>query len=39
MKMLTARWIDVPISLSLAIMGAILTVCALVSIMAGNRAR
>jgi tellurite resistance protein TerC len=36
-KMLAARWIDVPIVLSLAIMGAILTVCAVVSWMAGNR--
>jgi tellurite resistance protein TerC len=31
LKMLTARWIDVPIVLSLAIMGAILTICAVVS--------
>jgi len=31
LKMLTARWIDIPIVLSLAIMGAILTVCAVVS--------
>jgi tellurite resistance protein TerC len=30
-KMLTARWIDVPITLSLAIMGSILGVCAVVS--------
>lgn len=30
-KMLAARWIDVPITLSLALMGAILAVCALVS--------
>jgi tellurite resistance protein TerC len=30
-KMLAARWIDVPITLSLAIMGAILGVCAVVS--------
>jgi tellurite resistance protein TerC len=37
LKMLTARWIDVPIVLSLAIMGAILTVCAVVSWVAGNR--
>ena len=36
-KMLAARWIDVPIVLSLAIMGTILTVCAVVSWMAGNR--
>ena len=38
-KMLAARWIDVPITLSLAIMGAILTVCAVVSWMAGSRER
>jgi len=37
LKMLTARWIDVPISLSLAIMGAILAVCAVVSWLAGIR--
>jgi len=36
-KMLAAHWIDVPITLSLAIMGAILAVCAVVSIIAGNR--
>ena len=36
-KMLAARWIDVPITLSLAIMGAILIVCAVVSWMAGHR--
>jgi tellurite resistance protein TerC len=36
-KMLAARWIDVPITLSLAIMGAILTVCAVVSWMAQSR--
>ena len=36
-KMLAACWIDVPIVLSLAIMGTILTVCAVVSWMAGNR--
>jgi tellurite resistance protein TerC len=36
-KMLAARWIDVPIVLSLAIMGTILTVCAVVSFVAGNR--
>jgi tellurite resistance protein TerC len=36
-KMLAARWIDVPIILSLAIMGAILTVCAVVSWAAGVR--
>jgi len=37
LKMLTARWIDIPIVLSLAIMGAILTVCAAVSWTAGDR--
>jgi len=36
-KMLGARWIDMPITLSLAIMGAILTVCAVVSWIAGSR--
>jgi tellurite resistance protein TerC len=38
LKMLATRWIDVPITLSLAVMGAILAVCAVVSWMAGNRA-
>jgi tellurite resistance protein TerC len=37
-KMLAARWIDVPITLSLAIMGAILIVCAVVSWIAQSRA-
>jgi tellurite resistance protein TerC len=37
LKMLTARWIDVPITLSLAVMGAILAVCAAASWMASNR--
>jgi len=36
-KMLFARWIDVPITLSLAIMGAILAVCAVVSVAAGTK--
>lgn len=36
-KMLAARWIDVPITLSLAIMGAILAVCAVVSWVAQSR--
>ena len=36
-KMLAARWIDVPILVSLATMGAILTVCAVVSWIAGYR--
>ncbi|HEY1159760.1 MAG TPA: branched-chain amino acid ABC transporter substrate-binding protein [Terracidiphilus sp.] len=39
LKMLTARWIEVPITVSLATMGAILTVCAVVSWVAGARAR
>ncbi|MGD0627730.1 MAG: branched-chain amino acid ABC transporter substrate-binding protein [Terracidiphilus sp.] len=37
LKMLTARWIDVPITVSLAIMGTILTVCAVVSWMAAEQ--
>ena len=37
LKMLAARWIEVPITLSLAVMGAILTVCAVVSWFAGIR--
>jgi tellurite resistance protein TerC len=37
LKMLTARWIEVPITLSLAVMGAILAICAVVSWLAGNR--
>jgi tellurite resistance protein TerC len=37
LKMLTARWIDVPITLSLAVMGTILAVCAIVSWVAANR--
>jgi tellurite resistance protein TerC len=36
LKMLAARWIDVPITPSLAVMGAILAVCAVVSWMAGS---
>jgi tellurite resistance protein TerC len=36
-KMLAARWIEVPITLSLALMGTILAVCAVVSWMAGVR--
>ncbi len=35
-KMLAAHWIDVPITLSLAIMGVILAVCAVVSWLAGG---
>lgn len=37
LKMLGARWIEVPIVLSLAIMGAILVICAVASAMAGDR--
>jgi len=37
LKMLAARWIDVPIIPSLAVMGAILTLCAVVSWRSGNR--
>jgi tellurite resistance protein TerC len=36
LKMLLARWVDVPITLSLAIMGFILATCAAVSWMAGK---
>jgi tellurite resistance protein TerC len=36
LKMLAARWLEVPITLSLAIMGAILAVCAVVSMLAGK---
>lgn len=36
-KMLTARWIDVPIIFSLAVMGAILAICAAVSWVAEKR--
>jgi len=36
-KMLFARWIDVPITLSMAIIGGILAICAVVSVVAGNR--
>src|ERR1019366_8625319 len=37
LKMLAARWFDVPITISLAIMGAILAICAVVSWMAGEK--
>jgi tellurite resistance protein TerC len=37
LKMLAARWIEVPITLSLAVMGAILAICAVISVLAGNR--
>lgn len=36
-KMLAGRWLDVPITISLAVMGAILAVCAVVSWIAGQR--
>jgi tellurite resistance protein TerC len=37
LKMLAARWIEIPITHSLAIMGAILALCALLSWLAGNK--
>jgi tellurite resistance protein TerC len=37
LKMLGAHWIEVPITISLAVMGAILTICAVVSWMASTR--
>jgi tellurite resistance protein TerC len=37
LKMLAARWIEVPITLSLAAMGAILAICAVVSWVAGTK--
>jgi tellurite resistance protein TerC len=37
LKMLAARWIDLPITLSLTIMGSILALCAVISWHAGNR--
>ena len=37
LKMLTARWIEIPIVPSLAVMGIILTSCALLSWLAGGR--
>jgi len=36
-KMLAARWVDVPIVPSLAIMGTILTLCAVISWIAASR--
>jgi tellurite resistance protein TerC len=36
-KMLAARWIEVPILLSLVVMGVILVICAVISWLAGNR--
>jgi tellurite resistance protein TerC len=37
LKMLAARWLDVPITLSLVVMGIILAVCALASWIAGSK--
>jgi tellurite resistance protein TerC len=37
LKLLAARWIEVPITLSLAVIGAILALCAVLSWLAGNR--
>src|ERR1039458_7828237 len=37
LKMLAARWIEVPITISLAVMGAILAVCAVISWRSGYR--
>ena len=37
LKMLLARWIDVPITLSLAVIGAILALCAVVSMLAPGK--
>jgi hypothetical protein len=37
LKLLAARWIEVPITLSLAVIGAILALCAVISWLAGNR--
>jgi tellurite resistance protein TerC len=36
LKLLAARWIDVPITLSLAVIGAILAICAIISWIAGG---
>ncbi len=37
LKMILARWIDVPITVSLAVIGGILALCAVVSLIAGNK--
>jgi tellurite resistance protein TerC len=37
LKMLAAHWIEIPITISLAIMGTILAICAIVSWLVGNR--
>ncbi len=39
LKMLAAKWLEVPITLSLAIIGGILTVCAVASVLAGGVSR
>jgi len=36
-KMFASRWLDVPVTISLAVMGAILAICAVVSYVAGNK--
>jgi tellurite resistance protein TerC len=36
-KMLASRWLEIPITLSLAIMGVILSVCAIISWLVGER--
>ena len=37
LKMLAARWFEIPITISLAIMGAILALCAVFSLLAGRK--
>jgi tellurite resistance protein TerC len=37
LKMLAARWLDIPITLSLAVMGAILSICAVASWLAAGK--
>jgi len=37
LKMLAARWLEIPITLSLAIIGGILAVCAMLSLLKGER--
>jgi tellurite resistance protein TerC len=37
LKMLTARWLEVPITVSLAVIGLILAICTAASWMAGNQ--
>jgi tellurite resistance protein TerC len=37
LKMLAARWLEIPITLSLVIMGVILSICAIVSWLAGEK--